>query len=244
MTEPATEVNGTLNRFAGLLREAPPWLSPICDPGRDWKVVEVVDREYVTTLNAFMVGSEMTAADDSKEGLGRYSRVTALYDATVRAAERAGRIKSFDKAQRVLHSKAYWDTNNRGPNRSVWAKCLSAPSLLSDGSILLRAHLANDVEVLAGLIALKDVDFSGKKEYMEYAIRRVEPWLKGFGVGGYSQKGTYAFYAKWSEQEKSAWLEAHEGYMDRLDAFFAELRSSCSNGDEGVPETALTCTPY
>ena len=100
----SVEVNGTLNRFADLLREAPPWLRPICEPGSDWKVLELKNNDYMTVLNALVIGSEEAANREVEEGMGRFSRITALYDATVRAAERTGKIKAFDKAQRVLHS--------------------------------------------------------------------------------------------------------------------------------------------
>ena len=230
----STEANGTLGRFAGLLREAPQWLTPICNPGKDWKVFEAKGMEYLTVLNALVAASEAAAAVDKQEGMGKFSRSNRLYDAMAKAAEQAGNIKAVNKAQRVLHNRAYWYMNNDAQNRTGLAKYLRTFPL-SDGSVLLRAHLANDVESLAGLIAMKEIGFAGKKEHIEYAIGKVEPWLKGFGVGGCANV-PYVFYVERSGQEKARWLEVHPDYINSVNAFFAELRSSCA-GDGAVADS-------
>ena len=62
----STEANGTLGRFAGLLREAPQWLTPICNPGKDWKVFEAKGMEYLTVLNALVAASEAAASSSVK----------------------------------------------------------------------------------------------------------------------------------------------------------------------------------
>ena len=225
------EVNGTLNSFVKLVREAPPWLMPICEPGKDWKVFEAKGREYMSVLNALIISRETAAEANTGVGVERFNQPAELYDSALKAAVRTGRFKAFEKAQAALYGKAYWEANNDAQDKSKFVKYLHALRG-SDGSLMLRTHFACDAETLAGLIALKDVDFPGKKEYMDYAIGKVEPWLKGFGMGGYCQRDTCAFYVKGNEEEKAKWLEKHSDYLDRVNAFFAELRASCRDNED------------